>query len=29
MEQFIQDTGLNEDDLNMNYDEVIEMYQKW
>ena len=27
MEQFIQDTGLNKDDLNMNYDDVREMYK--
>ena len=27
MEQFIQDTGLNQDDLDMNYDDIIEMYQ--
>ena len=27
MEQFIQDTGLNKDDLNMNYDDVMEMYK--
>ena len=27
MEQFIQDTGLNQDDLDMNYDDVVEMYQ--
>ncbi len=26
MEQFIQDTGLSQDDLDMNYDDVIEMY---
>ena len=26
MEQFIQDTGLNQDDLDMNYDDIIEMY---
>ena len=27
MEQFIQDTGLSKDDLNMNYDDVMEMYK--
>lgn len=27
MEQFIRDTGLSQDDLDMNYDDVIEMYQ--
>ena len=27
MEQFIQDTGLRQDDLDMNYDDVVEMYQ--
>ena len=27
MEQFIQDTGLSQDDLDMNYDDVIEMYK--
>ena len=27
MEQFIQDTGLSQDDLNLNYDDIIEMYQ--
>ncbi len=27
MEQFIRDTGLSPDDLNMNYDDIIEMYQ--
>ena len=27
MEQFIKDTGLNQDDLDMNYDDVVEMYQ--
>ena len=27
MEQFIQDTGLSRDDLDMNYDDVVEMYQ--
>ena len=27
MEQFIQDTGLSQDDLNMNYDDVMEMYK--
>ena len=27
MEQFIQDTGLNQDDLDMNYDDIVEMYQ--
>ena len=26
MEQFIQDTGLSQDDLDMNYDDVVEMY---
>ena len=26
MEQFIQDTGLSRDDLDMNYDDVVEMY---
>ena len=27
MEQFIRDTGLSPDDLDMNYDDVVEMYQ--
>ena len=27
MEQFIQDTGLSKDDLDMNYDDIVEMYQ--
>ena len=27
MEQFIQDTGLNQDDLDRNYDDIVEMYQ--
>ena len=27
MEKFIQDTGLSQDDLNMNYDDVMEMYK--
>ena len=27
MEQFIQDTGLSKEDLNMNYDDVMEMYK--
>ena len=27
MEQFIRDTGLSQDDLDMNYDDIIEMYQ--
>ena len=27
MEQFIQDTGLSQNDLNMNYDDIVEMYQ--
>ncbi len=27
MEQFIEDTGLGQDDLDMNYDDVIEMFQ--
>ena len=27
MEQFIRDTGLSPDDLYMNYDDVVEMYQ--
>ena len=27
MEQFIQDTGLSLDDLDMNYDDIVEMYQ--
>ena len=27
MEQFIKDTGLGQDDLDMNYDAVIEMFQ--
>ena len=25
-EQFIQDTGLSRDDLDLNYDDVVEMY---
>ena len=27
MEQFIQDTGLGREDLNMNYDDIAKMYQ--
>ena len=27
MEQFIQDTGLSQEDLDMNYDDVVEMYK--
>ena len=27
MEQFIRDTGLNRDDLELNYDDIVEMYQ--
>ena len=27
MERFIQDTGLSEDDLDLNYDDVTEMYK--
>ena len=27
MEQFIQDTGLSQDDLDMNYDDIVEMFQ--
>ena len=27
MDQFIQDTGLSQDDLDMNYDDVVEMYK--
>ena len=27
MEQFIQDTGLSQDDLDMIYDDIVEMYQ--
>ena len=27
MEKFIQDTGLSKDDLNMDYDKVMEMYK--
>ena len=27
MEQFIRDTGLNREDLDMNYDDIVEMYQ--
>lgn len=27
MEQFIRDTGLSKDDLDMNYDDIVEMYQ--
>ena len=27
MEQFIRDTGLSRDDLDMNYDDIVEMYQ--
>ena len=27
MNQFIQDTNLGQDDLNMNYDDVMDMYQ--
>ena len=27
MEQFIQDTGLSQDDLNLSYDDIVEMYQ--
>ena len=26
-QQFIQDTGLSQEDLNMNYDDVVEMYK--
>ncbi len=26
MEQFIQDTGLSRNDLDLNYDDVVEMY---
>ena len=29
MEQFIRDTGLSRDDLDMNYDDVVEIVQKW
>ena len=28
MEQFIRDTGLGPDDLDMNYDDIVEMYQR-
>ncbi len=27
MEQFIRDTGLSRDDLEMNYDDIVELYQ--
>ena len=27
MEQFIRDTGLSQDDLDINYDDIVEMYQ--
>ncbi len=27
MEQFIRDTGLSRDDLNLNYDDIVDMYQ--
>ena len=27
MEQFIKDTGLGLDDLDMDYDDIMEMYQ--
>ena len=27
MERFIKDTGLSRDDLDMNYDDIVEMYQ--
>ena len=27
LEQFIKDTGLGPDDLDMNYDDIVEMYQ--
>ena len=27
MERFIRDTGLSRDDLEMNYDDIVEMYQ--
>ena len=27
LEQFIKDTGLSPDDLDMNYDDIVEMYQ--
>ena len=27
MEQFIKDTGLSPEDLDMNYDDIVEMYQ--
>ena len=27
MEKFIRDTGLSQDDLDMNYDDIVEMYQ--
>jgi len=27
MEQFIRDTGLSQDDLDLNYDDIVEMYQ--
>ena len=27
MEQFIQDTGLSREDLDLNYDDIVEMYQ--
>ena len=27
MKQFIQDTGLSQDDLNMTYDDIVEIYQ--
>ena len=29
MEQFIQDTGLSQDDLDMNYDDIVENVSKW
>ena len=28
MEQFIRNTGLGPDDLDMNYDDIVEMYQR-
>ena len=28
MDQFIHDTGLSRDDLNMNYDAVMDMFKK-
>ncbi len=27
MERFIRDTGLSRDDLEMNYDDIVELYQ--